>query len=220
MKRKALLIIFILVIIFSVSAQEQEKPAVKERSFSFQANPLYLLGDLMFLLINDNYGSYNIAFEFEFLYAINKYFNISINPMLFLDKSVYGWYANGDTVYRNITHIIVTPGLLFRPAGSGLKGLYMGVNIPVGFANRMDTGDYGLGRSSLYYDMESNDNFFIMGIGASAGYQMIFKKGFTLSYGIGVQRTWPIGPGNTENYYDPFYWLNIWRFPFRIGYSF
>jgi hypothetical protein len=106
-------------VLFSVSAQEE-----KGRSFSFQANPFIYLADFISLGIDDDPETYLVALEFEFQYAINDFFNISISPKFSFDRYWYVQYLNGDTYYANQTQFLINPGLLFRPFRTRLRGMY------------------------------------------------------------------------------------------------
>ena len=217
MKKMTLAIVFSLVITISVSAQH-------ENTYSFQANPIYYLGNI--LNLTKNYGSYNISAEFEFQYAINNYFNISVNPIFNFDKRVYGWYFNGQTVYSSEYQFLVVPGLLFRPFQSRLKGMYIGAHFPIGFINWRNTGKSNFGYSiygnGYAYDTKKrNDYFFLLGISASMGYQWIFKNGFTISLGAGGRKIWTMNNTGNLGDYDPiYYWPFRFGLTFRMGYSF
>jgi hypothetical protein len=227
MKQKVLYIVFLVIMLSAVSAQEE-----KVRSFSFQANPF------IHLTIDDNLESYSIELEFEFQYAINNFLNISLSPQFSVDR--YRWsvynpyldpYSNDDTYHAanyavNQTRFIITPGLLYRPFRTRLKGMYMGIYIPIGFSHMKREGytrDSGYG---FVVDTEYNvdDHFTLVGIGGSAGYQWIFRNGFTISLGAGGQKIWSIASDNNTKIYREV--ENLFKLPFvltltfRLGYSF
>jgi hypothetical protein len=218
MKHKILSVVFFAVIFSAISAQEE-----KARSFSFQINPFIYLFDLVILTDDrDVAQTFGVTVEFEFQYAINNYFNISISPQLF--------FSDDDRHYSKQTRIVITPGLLFRPFKTRLKGMYIGAYVPIGFEN------YNYNREEYTYKYEGiytgyvhtvssiNDNFLELGIGTSIGYQWIFKNGFTLSLGAGGQKIWSIASDNNTGTYTEA--ENLFKLPFALklnfglGYSF
>jgi hypothetical protein len=211
-------------IAFSVFAQspepepEQEaKPEPKqeyERRFSFQINPLMYLGDL-FLLIVTKGDVYGFLTGFEFQWALTKYWNISIEPRFGINKSAgnawgfgYGSAFNLDDFEREkIIHVTINPGVLYRPFGTTLKGMYIGLYPTIGWKN---------------ISVENiDDNFFVLGISGGAGYQWVFKNGFTIALGGAIGTTTGISNNDNSGQYDerlkPSLDLIL---NFKLGYSF
>jgi hypothetical protein len=203
-------------ITFSVFAQAPEQEY--ERKFSIQIDPLMYIGDIVLLLATRNNDDvYNFLGGFEFQYALTKYWNISIEPRFGIYKSSgidrgfgYGSYLNLDDFSREdiITHLTFNPGVLFRPFGSTLKSLYVGLYPTIGWKN-VSVGD------------TVNDNYFVWGITGGAGYQWVFKNGFTIALGGAIGTTAGIPDNNNTGKYDKFFKpgldliLNT-----KLGYSF
>ncbi|GHV92115.1 hypothetical protein AGMMS50268_26180 [Spirochaetia bacterium] len=208
MKKTMIFALFLGIMVSAINAQENSQK-VKQPRFSFQVSPLIYLVDLLILGIDDDPERYFVAFDFEFQYAINDYFNISINPQLFLDK---------DGNDSKQTQFLITSGLLFRPFKSKLKGMYIGAYFPIGWEN---ISREGYSRQSV---PSIDDNFTILGIGASTGYQWIFKNGFTVALGGGMRKHWYIASKNNKREYPEA--VHLFKFPlnldltFRLGYSF
>jgi hypothetical protein len=205
MKKNILALIFLVFIFSSVFAQFAQEEKI--RSFSFQVSPFIYLANL-FLDIDDDPETYFVAFDFEFQYAVNDILNISISPQLILDKYLYE-----KIYYAKKTQFILTPGLLYRPFRGRLTGIYIGAYFPIGFTN-----------IKIEKTPDLNDNFTLLGIGISAGHQLVFRNGFTVSFGVGGEKTWSIASGNntgpninSENLFNLPFSLIL---TFRIGYSF
>jgi hypothetical protein len=220
MKQKILTVLFLVFILSSVSAQ-----AENDFTFSFQANPFIYLMDFISLGIDDDSETYAVALEFEFQYAINSFLNVSIAPQFVLDKDWYIQYSDGDTYYAKQYQFIITLGVLYRPFNTRLKGMYIGTYIPIGFSNISVEGytkNWGYGFMETVPSM--NDYFTLLGFGLSAGYQWIFRNGFTISLGAGGQKIWSIASKNNIGTYREA--ENLFKLPFaltltfRLGYSF
>jgi hypothetical protein len=194
------------------SANSQKNP-----SFSVQANPLLHLLNLLGLF----------GFELEFQYAINDYLNISINPQFSFSKS--GVESYNRTYDEEQMTITLTPGILFRPFKTRLRGMYAGIYMPVGWENITVEG-----YTRPYYvftetepditEIDINDNFMLLGIGTSIGYQWVFNNGFTISLGVGGQKVWQIeSKNNTGEYLEKKHLFDLpfdLTLAFRLGYSF
>jgi hypothetical protein len=220
MKQKVLCAVFLVIMLSSVFAQEE-----KLRSFSFQVNPFVYLTDFISLGTDDDSETYSVALEFEFQYAINNFLNISISPQFSVNRSWYVIYSDSDTYYTNRTQFSITPGLLYRPFRTRLKGMYIGVYIPIGFSNIKREGYTAeIGYGLVYTEPDVNDDFILLGIGGSAGYQWVFKNGFTISLGAGGQKIWAIASDDNIGTYRET--ENLFKLPFaltltfRLGYSF
>ena len=195
-------------------------------TFSFQASPGIYLMDLISLGTIDNSEIFTIMLDLEFQYAINDYINISIVPQFNFD--LYARYSDEDTYYAKYNRFTLTPGLLYRPFGTRLKGMYVGVYVPIGWSNNQQDGYRELigwttingvvvNETYLVYP-NINDNFFLIGTGLSAGYQWILKNGFTISLGAGGEKIWSIASdNNTGNYREV---KNLFKLPFDIAYTF
>jgi len=203
-------------IAFSVFAQSPE-PELKqeyERRFSFLINPLMYLGDL-FLFVVTKGDVYGFLTGFEFQWALTKYWNISVEPRFGINKSTsdelfgYGSAFKLDDFQNRekITHATINPGVLYRPFGTTLKGMYIGLYPTMGWKN---------------VSVENiDDNFFVLGITGGAGYQWVFKNGFTIVLGGAIGTTTGIPNNDNSGQYDerlkPSLDLIL---NFKLGYSF
>ncbi|MDR1248478.1 MAG: hypothetical protein LBK63_04155 [Treponema sp.] len=196
-----------------------------ERKYAIQVNPLLLVADLFTGAIEQDDYSYSLSFEFQ--YAISNYWNIIVRPNFLTTNSSSGYGSTGfffSGAHKNNknhetrgTDIIlsVMPGILYRPFGMGLNGLYMGLYPNIGWENRKY--EHYTGKSGI---VAINDNFFIAGIGLEAGYEWIFKSGFSILVGAGLERNWGIEfEENKGEYEDPKSLYHI-RIAFFLGYSF
>jgi len=226
MKKAVCIILFSVLIISHSFAQEK-----KIYTFSIKANPFaYLASTLSYInfATTKNYPSYIGLYELEFQYALNDYLNISFNPRLESENSPRYLYNE----YYSINHCLhLTPGLLFRPLKTRLRGWYLGAYIPIGWINMKE--------GMISKPPTVSDNFALLGIGIATGCQWINKKGGTFSLGVGGQKYWKFGfPNNTYTYTytEPFTLKTFltslverniyWELPlaltmdFRFGYSF
>jgi len=103
--------------------------------------------------------------------------------------------------------------------------MYIGAYVPIGFSNIIVEGytrNYGYWSIEEYPNI--NENFTLLGIGFSAGYQWIFRNGFTISLGGGGQKIWSIASNKNTGIYREA--ENLFKLPFaliltfRLGYSF
>jgi hypothetical protein len=187
-----------------------------QRIFSLQTSPLFYASDITYLFIDNDSKTYAFIIDVEFQYAINKYFNISVVNTLYFENylSSYSENSNGryNKKYGQQFQYMIIPAFLYRPFGTWLKGMFINAFPIVGWTHV----------STNYLD----DTFTHLGLGLGAGYQWIFKKGFTIQLGIGLSKTWIIpfadnkGTYRTEDEWHFFNWPIDLRFTFRLGYSF
>ncbi|MCL2128473.1 MAG: hypothetical protein FWH38_09480 [Treponema sp.] len=179
-------------------------------------------------MTDDNAGEQSFLIGLEFQYALKDFLTLSLEPRfgigndLFFYGQGFGYGSNGVTFEDNYlweesrvkyTLFTMNPGVLFRMPGSGLRGWYFGMYPTIGWKNAS--------RDEYQGSPGVNDDFFILGITGGAGYQWIFKRGFTISLGHGLGRTWEIaGRGNTGIYDSSRRFLVDFIFNFKIGYSF
>lgn len=154
--------------------------SVKAQTYSFQINSVLYSLDLISLTTSTDPDRYDYIWQFEFQYAINNYFNISLEPQFGIRKGLMEPYSDNESYSKN-TSILLLSAVLFRPFGSRLKGMYVGVYPVTGWRN--------------WKSDNSSDNYAVFGYGFLSGYQWIFKNGFTLSLGGGLQREWIVKPG-------------------------
>jgi len=224
MKKLVFLIILMFIVLSAISAQNG-----REFTYSFQANPLYYFLGILALQIDNEQGSYQIPLHFEFQYALNSNFNLSITPMFYYGKfNEYNSFSdgiNGTTYNAKQLNAIIVSGILYKPFNTRLKGMHLGAFIPMGYSFfKSEEHLRYFGHSWVETVPEINDNFFLIGIGTSIGYQWIFKNGFTISLGIRGEKIWTIGSKNNTGVYSkpknlfglPF---SI-TLPFKLGYSF
>ncbi|MDR1277202.1 MAG: hypothetical protein LBK02_00465 [Treponema sp.] len=212
------IMIFLLVVNFAfVYAQETG------RRYCLQIDPAMLVADIFMGTISQENYSYSLSAEFQ--YAINNYWNVIVRPNFFATNSLteldrlirfyngaYKYNINNEIGGTNIIFTIM-PGILFRPFGTGLKGMYIGLYPNIGWENK----------KYEYEDLNIvniNDNFLIAGVGIEAGYEWIFRNGFCITVGGGLERNWGIeSEKNKGKYRDPKNLYNIRIIGF-LGYSF
>jgi hypothetical protein len=205
MKKAAmgLLLLFIFNIGFAYT-QEQDK------NYSIQINPLALIATTI---------------KLEFQYKINDYWNLSIRPNFAINRSILlgtesGYDNSGKLIsvsnYYNGIILSLMPGVMFRPFGKGLRGMYIGLYPNIGWQRI----------SKIYNDYNSlniSDNFFVIGVGAEAGYEFIFRKGFTITLGGGFGKNWGITSNENSGYIEiknDNSFLGLLSLTVAIGYSF
>ena len=186
-------------------AQAPAKPARtvsrtddKIRSFSIKHNIPYNI------ISNANagwYNTYHVSMElFELQYAVNNSLNIVINPRFFTSYDDEPRPTHERFSKEFIFNFM--PGLLWRPWKSRLKGWYLGVYMPIGWASIQSNEIYDSETGYRKQVQEYDDNYFLLGIGGGAGYQLIFKNGFTISLGIYLQKIWGIPSENNTYKFD------------------
>jgi hypothetical protein len=195
------------------------------RKYSIQINPLMLVADIFMGADDQEIYSYSLSLEFQ--YAINNYWTVIARPNFLIRNSLlesgdiigffYGAYKynkNDETKGTNIIFSIM-PGILYRPFGTGLKGMYIGLYPNIGWENKKYKH-----KDRKLNIVDINDNFFIAGLGIEAGYEWIFKNGFSITAGGGIERNWGIElEKNKGEYKEPKSLYGI-RLAFFLGYSF
>ena len=82
MVRKKWLLAIIIFIQFSSTAFSDEN----ENKFSIQSSPLLIVGDIVYLFIDNDIKTYAFSIDAEFQYAINNYFNVSVSNTLYIGE--------------------------------------------------------------------------------------------------------------------------------------
>ena len=169
-------------VFFTVHLYSQEG----DQNFSILFNPLKLFSQFL----EDEF-----QIEFDFQVRINDYWNIMLRPNISINDSK-----------QNDISLSLTPGLKFRPFGTGLKGIYISLYPNIGWQNATIEN--------------TNNNYLLIGIGAEAGHQWIFSNGFTFNLGGGVTKNRRIGLNGAYMYpKEENIWQNV-RLMFLLGYSF
>jgi len=180
-KRKSIVVIMMIAanVLFTVHLYSQER----ERNFSVQINPLKLFS----LILEDEF-----QFELDFDFKITDYWNIMLRPNF--------------SVGENDFSLSLMPGVMIRPFGTGLRGVYISLYPNIGWQTKtIDNTD---------------NNYFIIGVGAEAGYSWIFNNGFTFTLGGGMLKNRRIemnGAQKQDGEED--IWQNV-RLTLLFGYSF
>jgi hypothetical protein len=107
---------------------------------------------------------------------------------------------------QNDISLALMPGIIFRPFGTGLRGIYIGMYPNIGWQN-------------LTID-NANNNYLIVGVGVEAGYSLIFKNGFTFTAGGGAIKNRRIELNGAQSQAEI---ENIWnnvRLTLLLGYTF
>jgi hypothetical protein len=157
-----------------------------EHNFSVQINPLKLFSQIF---------EDELQIELDLQFRINDYWNIMLRPNVSIDD-----------FKQNDISLNLMPGMMFRPFGTGLKGIYIGLYPNIGWQNATIEN--------------TNNNYLIIGIRAAAGHQWIFDNGFTFTLGGGVIKNRRIGLNGAYSYAKE---ENIWqsiRLTLLLGYSF
>jgi hypothetical protein len=134
-------------------------------------------------------------FEIDFHIKANNYLNIMLRPNISLGN-----------FYQDDILLSLMPGVVFRPFGTGLGGLYIVLYPNIGWQH-VTTGN------AAYNNM-------IIGVGSEAGWSWIFRNGFTFTFGGGVLKNRPI---NLDGISSRAVEENIWkdtRWSVLLGYSF
>jgi hypothetical protein len=202
-----------------VDAQEAGK------KYSFQTNPTMLVADLIMGTIEQDTYSYYMNFEFQ--YAINNHWNFVIRPNFFIGNSFFDLgimkgFFNGsykiteDSEVTGVNIIFsIMPGIIYRPFGGGLKGMYLGLYPNIGWENKKyEQKDIKLNIKKV------NDNFLILGVGIEGGYEWVFRNGFTITVGSGLERNWDVELGEIKGDYKAPGYLYNFRLNTMIGYTF
>ena len=191
--KKVILILFLMFFTFSLFAEIPE--IVNEQKISFQASP-FLLGFYIFSILADD-GEYAFPISFDILYTLNKYFILSIAPSFYIGNMEEFGYTLGQNSGRYILigdkqlSISMSPGLLFKPFGTMIKGWYIGTDLGIGFNKNISTDEYSL----------------ILNISGNTGYTWVFRNGFTIS--LGGYISYGLSYGIAFNIFD-----------LKMGYSF
>jgi hypothetical protein len=214
---KYILIIFLSFgIVLSINAQEETQEEIKERKVSFLIDPITL--PIEFIINSSHYIKYNSfndiytwKFGFEFQYAINKHFHISLAPSVEMQGNLAYYDVFGKEVFFDSYIYTVTPGFLFFPFIYNTKIQYVFIGLyPLAGLRHIIT--------DISKDNLLNTGFFIL-----SGQKIVGKNGFTLSYGFGIGETWSIPLDGNKYVYKQNHTLN---FPFdiiinyMIGYSY
>jgi len=183
-KRRSIIAIMMVAanVFFTVHLYSQER----ERNFSVQINPINFFSQIL----EDEF-----QIEVDFQFRITDYWNIMLRPN----------FSAGNTDQNDLL-LSLMPGVMFRPFGTGLKGVYIGLYPNIGWQNK--TID------------NSDNNYFIIGVGAEAGYSWIFNSGFTFTLGGGILKNRRIGLNGAQAQTDEeTIWQNF-RLTLLLGYSF
>ena len=230
--KKAFFIFILIVLTFALYAEDER--------FSFQTKPLLYLAPVSNRMVLEGLGAENgigvpIILDLEFKYSLNKKINLFINPVFALgfwnhspidgdNKVVMDYYLS------NCLDLVV--GILYRPFGTGLRGMYLGAFPVIGWGFVTYGSD---GRSA---EREKIADFINLGFIAEVGYEWIFNNGFTITLGAGISKLYQIPKvsiitavnspliGNDMYHYGSIHGQHFWNLPidprikFSIGYSF
>jgi hypothetical protein len=201
MKKNTMGLLFLLILNIGF-AYTQEQEQEKDKRYSVQINPIALIATTI---------------KSEFQYKIDNYWNLSIRPNIAINRSIFlgsgsGYDDNGNSIsvssYYNGIILSFMPGIMFRPFGKGLRGMYIGLHPNIGWQNINKISNYYIvfkNVNEIHHDNDSikiNDNFFVFGIGAEVGYEWIFKKGFTITLGGGFGKNWAIASKENSGYVE------------------
>jgi hypothetical protein len=222
MKKIKIGLLFLLIFNIGI-AYTQEQEQEKDKKYSVQISPLALIGTTI---------------KFEFQYKIDNYWNLSIRPNIAINRSIFfgsgsGYDDNGNNIqfssYYNGITLSLMPGVMFRPFGKGLRGMYIGLHPNIGWQNiNKINHNYTVWQNRNEIDrgidsIKINDNFFVFGIGSEVGYEWILKKGFTITLGGGFGKNWAMASKENSGYLEVISdnkILSLLIITLSIGYSF
>jgi len=115
-------------VFFTVHLHAQER----KRNFAVQINPLKFFSQIL----EDEF-----QVELDFQFRITDYWDIMLRPNI----------SVGNTVLNDVT-LGLMPGVMFRPFGTGLKGVYIGLYPNIGWQNITINN--------------ADNNYLIIGVGA------------------------------------------------------
>ena len=171
---KKIVLIFIVVLAASQNLFSQER----DRKVTIQTNPLLLFSD-----INVVDGDSLFAVDLEGQFKLTNYSNIAVTLSFLTCKNTFGRY---EPYVRNVYQADLKPMYIYRPFGTGIKGLYLGFYPHFGFMYVND-------------NKEKDQLFFEYGFGINLGYKWVFNSGFTLQLGGGIGKTFS-SPEKKEEY--------------------
>jgi len=215
MKKLIAFLIILILISFCVFAQENES---NEPIYSLQIKPILYLFSGFLSAIGDIEYSF-ILVDIEFQYKLSNKFTLFINPSFLRNFNYYGdLYPTGWENVYSISGLNLIMGLLYRPYETGLKGMYVGM-FPI------------IGWGYISHNNNRIEDLLNIGYMVEAGYQWIFKNGFTITLGGGICDIFSIPKvAKTFNFssfpFNNMYGINLWQLPFdfrirfSIGYSF
>jgi len=158
-----------------------------EERFSFQSKPtLYFIPVVQSVLppvifgVEPQWKPFIIIIDIEFQYALTEKFALFINPVF---AQGFWKYAaiEGDAYfndYYSSNCLDFVTGFLYRPFGTGLRGMYLGIFSIIGWGY-VNHGYFDNGS-------ERAADFLNLGFIAEIGYGWIFKNGFSLTIGAGI----------------------------------
>jgi hypothetical protein len=182
MKNKIFFVIFFVCTSLAVNGQE------RERKFSFQFKPFEQFALLMVNVLGDGYEDLEddsknekiwiMLFDVEFQYAMSDYFTLFLNPQI--------RYGLGFSSEPAKDYLLIS-GILYKPFATGLRGFYIGAYPVIGWSKNIN----------------NNDKFVDLGFMAEIGYEIIFKKGFTITLGAGIEKIFSLPIAGNKFTYQP-----------------
>jgi hypothetical protein len=229
--KKIFFVLLLTILTINISAEEK---------FSFQTKPL--LGFVPFLLnfvpsvimgVDNMWEPPIIIIDVGFQYSLNKKITLFINPVFaqgFWKYQSIDVDMNEAMDYYSSNCLDLVTGVLYRPFGTGLRGMYLGAFSVIGWGYVTHAWPTN--------DSEKMADFFNLGFIAEIGYEWIFNNGFTITLGAGISKMYQIPKvsvvteikppliGNDIYDYGNLHGLHFWNLPvdptlrFSIGYSF
>jgi len=200
-------ILFFLAIIVVINQNMFSQDA--EKKFTIQANPLLWFSDV---IAGDNYDILFLT-DLEGQIKITNRTNISLTLSFLLNQRTITEYLYIPYEYKEkVYQINFKPMLVFRPAGTGIEGFYLGFYPNIGL---------------LHVDNDKKNQLYTeLGFGIDVGYKWVFKSGFTMQLGGGLGKTFSIPEGskqyipiNSDGSF-PLTYTDIHLLDFKLGYSF
>jgi len=186
MHNRSLSIIVIMIIMLNAFCTVHLYSQERDINFSVQINPLRFFSQVL----EDEF-----EFELDFDLRMNDYWNMKLRPNISVGE-----------IGRNDISLSLMPGFMFRPFGTGLRGVYIGLYPNIGWQN-------------ITMNNTAN-NYFLIGVGAEVGHSWVFNHGFTFTLGGGVLKTRRIELNGAKRYAGDENIRQNFRLTLLLGYSF
>ena len=184
MKKICLIAVLLVLINNNIFSQKTD------RKLTFQSSPAFYVADIIMLGVFELSGNYKqsyVIMDLEAQYKINNLFNVSLAAAFITDNyssSYYSSYYPSSYNERKEFQMIFLPMFIYRPLKTGLKGFYLGLNLPVGWNSYKNIS------KDEFSNINRKELGAIVGVGINIGYKWIFNNGFTLQIGNGIGKTW------------------------------
>ena len=192
MKRIILTIFIILIFSQTVFGEETDK------KITLHSSPGLIVANILHLNFHDDFLFDALFFDFEFQFKFCNLLNLAL-PLSFLYFSENDYRGERDFMMH------LSPALIFRPFRTGLSGFHISLYPIIGLVTINEKKWDGSG--NRYWEKHYFAEF---GGGIDIGYKWIFKNGFSLQLGTGI---------NYRDHYPVSHYYQIWHFTNSDGSS-